>query len=405
MKILSVHYCGWGEDWHLGTLADDGQSLLFEYSSVALSNGLELSPPNLPLKAQSFGGFPAHQWRLPGLISDALPDGWGLLLMDRLFRHRGVRAGPLDRLALIGNRALGALRFEPVDPIDGPEVDLNLEAIAHDSGRLLQGQVPDTLLALLRAGGSPHGARPKALVNFERLTGKVSTLPDTTGEPWLVKFQAWGEHKEVCAIEHMYADLARSCGLEVPEATYFDLGARRAAFAVKRFDRQGPLRIPVHSLAGFLHADFRLPSVDYGTFLRATRLITRDEQEVRAAFARAVFNIVFNNRGDHAKNFAWRLGRDRRWRLAPAYDLTFSEGVGGEHQSAVCGERRRVTRTHLHRLARESGLNAHSPDETLDTMIGRAGQFAQIAADYPIRRQTLRAMRTAIDANCAALKD
>jgi len=61
MKILSVHYCGWGEDWHLGTLADDGQSLLFEYSSVALSMGLELSPLDLPLKAQSFGGFPAHQ--------------------------------------------------------------------------------------------------------------------------------------------------------------------------------------------------------------------------------------------------------------------------------------------------------------------------------------------------------
>ena len=24
MKQLAVHYCGWGEDWLLGLLADDG---------------------------------------------------------------------------------------------------------------------------------------------------------------------------------------------------------------------------------------------------------------------------------------------------------------------------------------------------------------------------------------------
>lgn len=86
MKLLTVHYCGWGEDWPLGRLADDGQSLLFEYSPEALSQGLELSPLHLKLRADAYGGFPIHLHRLLSLSADSLPDGWGLLLMDRLFR-------------------------------------------------------------------------------------------------------------------------------------------------------------------------------------------------------------------------------------------------------------------------------------------------------------------------------
>lgn len=78
MKKLTVYYCGWGEDWPLGTLADDGRSLLFEYSREALAQGLELSPLHLKLAATTYGGFPRFQMRLPGLMADSLPDGWAV---------------------------------------------------------------------------------------------------------------------------------------------------------------------------------------------------------------------------------------------------------------------------------------------------------------------------------------
>lgn len=398
-----MHYCGWGEDWPLGTLADDGSALLFEYSPQALGQGLALSPRHLPLGTQTFGGFPQHQLRLPGLVADALPDGWGLRLMDRLFRQRGLVPGPLDRLALLADRAMGALRFEPVDPMAWPEVNMSLLALAQASALLLAGEPTQVLLALLQTGGSPQGARPKVLVRHDRVSGQVSTLPGAPGEPWLVKFQAQGEHKEVCAIEHLYAQLARACGIEMPETAHFDLSPDLAGFGVARFDRVGDLRVPVHSLAGLLHADFRLPSVDYGTFLRATRLMTRDEQEVRKAYTRAVFNVVFHNRDDHAKNFAWRLGRDRRWRLAPAYDLTYSQGPGGEHQTDVCGEGRRITRAHLLRLAREGGVDAAFAVGIVDAVVEQAGRLAVLAAEHPIRRQTVQTMVKQVQDNRLAL--
>jgi len=388
MKQLTVHYCGWGEDWPLGRLADDGQTLLFEYSHEALAQGLELSPLHLKLRADAYGSFPAHLHRLPGLIADSLPDGWGLLLMDRLFRQHGVRhPGPLDRLAFIGERAMGALRFVSASETGAQEPDWSLLALAEQSRRALAGEAGAALRELALIGGSPQGARPKALVQYDAATGQASTRPDAPGSPWLVKFPGQNEHKEVCVIEQLYAELARDCGLDVPESRWFDLAPELAAFGVARFDREDGQRVPVQSLAGLLQVDFRLPgAIDYTAFLRATRFLTRDEREVEKAYARAVFNVLFHNRDDHPKNFAWRLGCDRRWRLAPAFDLTFSEGPMGQHHLDVCGEGAAIERQHLLRLAKEGGVSMKEAEEVIDRMWLQAASLAGRLARAPIRR-------------------
>jgi len=401
MKRLAVHYCGWGEEWPLGQLADDGSTLLFEYSPEALAQGLELSPLHLKLRASAHGGFPPHLHRLPGLIADSLPDGWGLLLMDRLFRRQRLRhPGPLDRLAFIGDRAMGALRFVPAAEPDAQEPDWTLLALARESARALAGEAGAALRELALTGGSPQGARPKALVQYDPATGHLSTRHDAIGEPWLVKFPAQNEHKEVCAVEQMYAELARDCGLEVPASAWFDLAPKLAAFGVARFDREQALRVPVHSLAGLLHVDFRLPgSADYTALLRSTRLLTRDEREVQKAFSRAVFNVLFHNRDDHPKNFAWRLGRDRRWRLAPAFDLSFSEGPMGQHHMDVCGASDAVQRDHLLRLAVEGGVPLRAAEAVIERMLEQAADFGRRPAAFPIRRATVQRMKAAIDSS------
>ncbi len=399
MKKLDVYYAGWGEDWLLGTLADDGRTLLFEYSPTALKRGLELSPVHVKLRAGAYGGFPRFLHRLPGFVADSLPDGWGLMLMDRVFRREGLRdPGPLDRLAFIGGRAMGALHFVPPHDCHDNDPDWNLLAIAQENQRAVEGEAGDALRALAVVGGSPQGARPKALVRFDTATGKVSTRSGAPGDPWLVKFPAQGEHKEVCAIERMYADLARDCGIDVPDTALFDVSPTTAAFGAARFDREGGMRVPIHSLAGLLHADFRVPgAVDYTALLRATRLLTRDEREVRVAYARAVFNVVFHNRDDHPKNFAWRLGRDSRWRLAPAFDLTFSDGPGGQHSLDVCGNADRITRTHLMRLASENDVSSTVAADILDRVNSVASGFAECCQNYPIRKVTVRRMAEAVE--------
>lgn len=407
MKKLFVHYCGWGEDWLLGELLDDGREVLFSWSAQALDKGIELSPLRLKLAPGTRGNFPAHQHHLPGLLADSLPDGWGLLLMDRLFRQQGQRhPGPLDRLAFVGDRGMGALRFVPDTAADTPIPDWSLLALAEESARTLQGEADTALRQLAALGGSPQGARPKALVWHDVQRGRMSTVPDPGAQPWLVKFPAQGEHKEVCAMEQLYMLLARRCGLDVPDSQAFDLSARQAAFGMARFDRKDGLRIPVHSLAGLLHIDFRLPgSADYTSFLRATRALCRDESEVERAYERAIFNVLFHNRDDHPKNVAWYLSADGRWRLAPAFDLTFSEGPRGQHHMDVCGEARQVTRKHLLQLATESSIAHQRAEAIIDRMLAQADSMTELAQGLPIRKTTLKRMTATVRACCQLVAD
>ncbi len=405
MKKLHVIYAGWGECWKLGTLADTGQRILFEYAPEARQQGLELSPLHAPLNhVGAISGQPFFMG-LPGLIADALPDGWGLLLMDRTFRRAGRKPeeiSPLDRLALVGERAMGALTFEPADEISPAQDELDLEQLARETAMVLADQqdtdADQALLHLLQLGGSPQGARPKVLVNFDSITGKINceNYP-AGGEPWLVKFPASGENRDACAIEALYARLAAHCGLEIPSSRFFDLRGQHSAFGVKRFDRDGHLRIPLHSLSGALHIDYRLPTLDYEMLLRLTRRLTGDEREVGKAFERCVFNVLTHNRDDHSRNFAFRLDRRRDWQLAPAFDLTFNEGPRGQHFTTIVGEGMAPSREHLLELARRGGIPTQQAKMIMDRLCEGMNALPALAIDLPIRKSRLAALRKVLE--------
>ncbi len=395
MKTLKVIYRGWGERWQLGTLADDGRQLLFEYSPRALREGLQLSPLHLPLRERAYANGPRFFHGLPGLVADALPDGWGLLLMDRALRKMGrdpATSSPLERLAFVGERAIGALTFDPAEVGELNAAAVSLIDLARKIDRLITGAGADVLRELLLIGGSPHGARPKALVFYDLASGQMS-VGDTgppTAAPWLFKFPARGEHAETCAVEELYARLARACAIEMPDSRHVPLGRGHAAFGVRRFDREAGLRVPVHTVGGALHADYRIPSIDVIDFLKLTRLITNDEREVAHAYARCVFNLLFNNRDDHVKNFSYRLSARRRWRLAPAYDLTFNPGPHGHHQLGYAGETRAPSRADLLGAARQGGVALAAAKRIIEAMLEVAPRLARLGADLPIRKATLK---------------
>ncbi|MNK71763.1 Serine/threonine-protein kinase HipA [compost metagenome] len=417
LEQVKVFYEGWGERWHWGTLVSTtaltGRPLIvFEYSNEARQRGLELSSYRLPLQGpQLRQGFPDHQLDLPGPVYDSLPDGWGMMLMDRMFRRRklsAARIGPLERLAYVGGNSMGAMTFEPVAP-EGQDstVHIPLEQLAADVQEVLQGEGSEFLQTLLMVGGSPQGARPKALVYRNPETDGFTTAVTPGFEAWLVKFPARDEHAEVCAIEMVYAQCLRMCGIDTPDTRYFSLSGGLAAFASKRFDRQDGLRVPMQSLAAFTGANYRTPGVlDYVNFLRATQMCTNDVREKAIAFERAIFNVAFNNRDDHPKNFAYIMSPDGQWRLSPAYDVTFCEGPGGYHQMDVMGEAQAISRTQMLRLAQEAEVPQDAAGRLIDGICDVASQFATVADNlYPglITQDTLRTIQSCIDQNVAGL--
>lgn len=391
MKQLTVVYAGWDERFPLANLADDGKKLLFQYTGEALERGLELSPYQLPLQAAASGNFPTHQQRLPGLVSDSLPDGWGMLLMDRLFRKAGrdiASISPLDRLAFIGDRGMGALIFEPPNREQLPAHDVELLRLAEHVQDIVTGQGEDMLQDLAMMGGSPHGARPKVRINFDVETGQATNNEQGPGTPWLIKFPGQNEHPEVCAIEYVYADAARRAGIYVPPTRFFQLNRKLTAFGIERFDRFLGKRVQTHTVSGLAHADFRIPAISYSDVLRLTRLLTGDEREVLALYRRCVFNVVFHNRDDHSKNLSYLLNRDDHWQVSPGYDLTFQEGPGGYHQMDVCGEAVRITRADLEKLAKENNIKPADAADVLEEVCEATDHFADALFNHSIRRAT-----------------
>lgn len=401
MKKLDVLFEAWGQSWVLGTLAENDRLVLFEYSAEALTRGIDLSPRHLKLRAEAYGGFPSHLSHLPGLVSDALPDGWGLLLMNRLFSQAGRNpdtVSPLDRLAFVGRRAMGALSFRPSEELDGEGTNWSLLQLAQAAHQVADEDVV-ALRMLALAGGSPHGARPKALVMYDFQTRIVSTLDGAVGEPWLVKFQGQTEHPEVCAVENVYAQMARECGIRMGPTEHFPLGPKLAAFGTRRFDRERGMRVPVHSMAGALHVDFRTPALDYETVLRATGFFTQDQSQVFNAFRLCVFNVIFNNRDDHAKNFSLRMNEQMRWELAPGYDLTYNPGPGGYHQTSVMGEALTPARNHLMSLASKLAFRAADATDVIDQTCSAAEGLRTALEQASVRRVTRQTLEKAVEVN------
>ncbi|ROR09965.1 type II toxin-antitoxin system HipA family toxin [Erwinia sp. JUb26] len=390
LRRLEVIYEGWGEHWVLGTLAEGRQrgEWLFEYSAQSIDRGIEFSPLLHPPVSTTYADFERHQEGIPGFIADSLPDGWGRLLMDRLLRRNAIEPAalsPLDRLAMLGSNTMGALTYRPVMEVPGQAAEQHtindLLLLAREIEVEVAGLDSDVLPELVRLGGSPHGARPKVLLDFDPASGKIQSSPFAGSDPWLIKFPAAQEAAWVCALEEVYARLARKAGIEFPESRWFALGDGLSAFGVKRFDRQQGMRVPTISMAGALQADFRLPCLDYSDILQATAMITRSATEREAQARRMVFNVIVNNQDDHAKNFAFSLNQNEEWRLSPAYDITFQSGPGGQHQSSVAGHGKNISRRALMTAAKSADISEKTMNRIIEEVCDVAAAFVATAKE------------------------
>lgn len=402
---------GPGDDEVVGRLAIERRQSFFEYDPAFIAAGRSISPLRLPLRAGLQAGPEGHLRGLHGVFDDSLPDGWGLLLMDRTFQARGLRTAelsPLDRLAYLGRRTLGALTYHPCSESDAPSYEaLDLATLATASREIFEGRTTEVLPALRRAGGSPGGARPKVLIGVrdDRIISGADRLPPDF-HPWLLKFATSSELPNTGPLEYAYARMARAAGITMPEVRLFGpLPDGERCFAVRLFDRDGNVRSHVHTLANLMHADYRTPNLDYEHLLRVALKLTGSHAQVRECFRRAVFNLLSHNRDDHGKNFAFIMARDGHWTASPAYDLTFVEGPGGEHTMTFRGEGRRPTWAHLQQLADLVSLDAAEALEILEQVREGVGSFASEATRLQLPAAQIRelAERLARTADAAAL--
>ena len=370
-------------DTLVGQLADIEGTIYFEFDAAFLQSNVEISPLHWRLAAGARACRKGHLHNLPGFCYDSLPDAWGERIMARWFLAEQKRAiesvTPLEQLCFVGDRGVGALRYEPVllkdDPLRDEARDaLDLRRIEIEARAVLDAPESEAIPGLieLARNGSAGGARPKIWIGVKergpsgeepRLIASPHKLPSGY-TPWLLKLdvpKVGAQYREYGRLEHAYALMAKAAGLRTCKTRIFtakdENGHDRAHFAIARFDREpAGKRIFFHSLAGITESDFDA-DLGYELLLDTTQEITRDHTELVEAFRRAVFNVAARVRDDHAKNHGF-LYSDGRWRLSPAYDMVYASpgrfqrhamSVGGSVQPGVA---------HLQTLASYSGINA-----------------------------------------------
>jgi serine/threonine-protein kinase HipA len=385
---VGIHF---GEDTlAVGRLAIRERQIYFEYDQSFIERGLEISPLHLPLQS----GVQHFDYSLfeglPGVFNDSLPDGWGRLLFDRFARSQGILPAdisPLDRLAHIGSHALGALTFEPDHSINDTQDDIELDTLAQQAQEVLDGAADTVLTELIALNGSSAGARPKALIGVndtrDHIIHGAQTLPGGY-TPWMVKFPNSQDGADAGAIEYVYALMAKEAGITMPDIHIFPAQRSAGYFAIKRFDREGNTRYHMHTACGLLHSDFRTPSLDYEDLIALTSMLTRDIREVERIYQLAVFNVLAHNRDDHSKNFSYLMNSKGEWKLAPAYDLTFSSGPSGEQSTMVMGEGRAPKLKHLLMLAEEAKIKKDRAVDIIEATKAALSKWPKLAKEYGV---------------------
>jgi len=360
----------------MGRLALKNRKIFFEYNEAFIQTNLAVSPFKLPLKPGIQSCEDPVFDGLFGIFNDSLPDGWGRLLLDRKLQKLGIppsTLSPLDRLCYVGNHGMGALVYEPeIENIPPSEIQ-NLDSIAEEIHAVLESDDNTAIDKLLSLTGSSAGARPKIILHHKQAD-------------WLIKFRSSLDPKDIGAIEFTYHLMAKKAGLTVPEAKLFPAKKGAGYFGVKRFDR--PQRHHMHTISGLLHADHRLPNLDYETILKATAWLTKDVRETQKQYRAAIFNILSHNRDDHAKNFSYLMDKRGTWQVSPAYDLTFSSGPAGEHCTMIMGEGKNPRLQHLLTLGKIADLKKSTAIEIIEEVKAAILMWKKIATDVGVSKSS-----------------
>ena len=386
----------------VGRLAERNGIIYFEYDEDFVQNGVEISPFKLPLR-NGVVELPSDPFEgLAGVFSDSLPDGWGRLLFDRMMRSQRIspsQISSLDRLTYVGLNGMGALVYEPDSSPPIIQQFIDLDHLATQTEKILEGASGEVITELFALNGSSAGARPKALIGVDQARKNISYGVNQLNdgfEHWLVKFPNSQDGIDSGAIEYVYALMAKEAGLYFPDVQLFSSQKGNGFFGVKRFDRQENKRFHMHTVSGLIHSNFRFPSLDYEDLLSLTMALTKDIREVEKMFRLAVFNVMAHNRDDHAKNFSFLMNEFGEWKLSPAYDLTYSNGPGGEQSTMVMGEGRNITIEHLVKLGLEAKISKEMIDQIIEKTAESLSKWIRLSKDYGVSKSNIELINRAL---------
>jgi len=403
----------------LGTVDWDetnGNSI-FEYTESSFSNKLEPSPILMPKEGKTYVTNRDHInfHNLPYLLSDSMPDDFGNTMMKEWLRQKSLSYGdinPVDRLTYVGVRGMGALEYSPINHKSEYNYKVNVSELLEVAKNVLAGKEKtefekldeESLTNILRIGTSVGGARAKALIAIkEDSKGNISEIKsgDITQPEgytyWLLKIdgankKSLGESEGIGKIEYAYYKMAINCKIEMSDSRLYEEG-NRFHFLTKRFDRsdQGE-KLHMQTLGSLIGVDFKVQRASsYETLFRTMKRLQLTYDQFEQQYRRAIFNIVARNHDDHVKNFSFIMDKNGKWKISPAYDITYSYKPGGTwtdvHQSSINGKYTDFNKNDLMDFGETFGIKKSK--DIIEGTIHEVSRWKQIAKEIDIPHKNI----------------
>lgn len=410
----------WGE--LAGAVAWDNTTgyAIFEYDPKFKRKGWELAPIQMPVsESKSSYNFPAIRKKsdpaldtfkgLPGLLADVLPDRYGNELINLWLARQGRpldSMNPVETLCFIGTRGMGALEFEPTTLKESKRTfSVDIDSLVDIAGKMLtkkeafvtnlQEDEEKAILEILQIGTSAGGARPKAVIAYNEKTGEVKsgqTNAPKGFEHWLLKLDGvsdvqLGASKGYGRVEMAYYNMAVACGIEMMPSRLLEENGR-AHFMTKRFDREGgSTKHHIQTFCAMKHFDYNLvTSFSYEQLFQTLRELKLPYPDAEQLFRRMVFNVMARNCDDHTKNFAFRLKKDGKWELAPAYDVCHAYQPKhqwvSQHALSINGKRTNITKDDL--LTIGKSIKHKKAAETIEEISNTVSQWKTYADEVKV---------------------
>jgi serine/threonine-protein kinase HipA len=282
---------------------------------------------------------------------------------------------PVEQLCFIGTRGMGALEFEPAQLKTMKRTfAIEIKSLVDAARKMLfnredfkENLHKDELKAIkniLKIGTSAGGARPKAVIAFNKKSGEVrsgQTIAPRGFEHWILKLDGVsdvqvGTSHGFGRVEYAYYLMAKDCNIQIMDCELFKENGR-AHFMTKRFDREGrDIKHHVQTFCSMQHFDYNnLFGYSYEQLFQTMRTLGMTYPEAEQMFRRMVFNVMATNYDDHTKNFSFRLKQNSKWELSPAYDVCYAydpENVWvNQHTLSINGKHKNINKSDLMTVA------------------------------------------------------
>lgn len=350
---------------------------VFAYNPAFLHDGIDIAPLTASIHSPAtqkpiLGDRDKLYQGLPPFLADSLPDKWGNLVFENwraMHCLRGKQVTPVDKLAFIGSRGMGALEFRPAVPLEQQPAELPLADLYRLSQRIFSERsqvqiLPEeslTMQSLYAVGTSAGGQHPKALIAIHRTTGEIRSGQMEWGTDYDYYILKFAERSgfPTTRVEYAYCLMAQDMGIRMMPSRLLEVDGD-LHFLTQRFDRQEGKRIHTQTLAAMSET-----ACSYEDLMQVARRLSISQEEQNQLFLRIAMNIFGGNVDDHTKNFSFMLSEGGMWHITPAYDVTFTTDLDApfymnRHELSLCGKVENITRNDLLQFARENSIKSAS---------------------------------------------